>query len=185
MITVLFDTETDGLITNSMMKPSARPRIMEIFALKIEMIGNSGDGYEFVERGKLNLMFNIGRAVPDEVTQITGIKSADLVNKPEFVAKAEEVMCFLEDAHRVVAHNLTYDVSVVEFECERFNVRKPNWPEKVCTVEATEHLKGYRLKLVDLHTELFGEPFTGAHRAETDVRAMARCYEELVRRNEI
>jgi DNA polymerase-3 subunit alpha len=180
VITILFDTETDGLITNSLMDVKKRPRIMEFFGLKLKY-----EAGQFEEVEVLNLLMNTGRPVPDDVVTITGIKTADIANKPDFSFFHADLIKFLESADRVVAHNLTYDMSVVEFECERWAKRKPQWPEKVCTVEATEHLKGYRLKLVDLHTELFGEPFTGAHRAETDVRAMTRCYIELIKRGEL
>ena len=51
----------------------------------------------------------------------------------------------------------------------------------VCTVELTEHKKGYRLKLSDLHEHLFGEDFKEAHDARADADALARCYVALLK----
>jgi hypothetical protein len=59
------------------------------------------------------------------------------------------------------------------------------WPEKICTVEMTEHMDGFRLSLTALHEKLFGEAFKGSHRASADVHAMKRCYSELIKRGEI
>jgi len=39
--------------------------------------------------------------------------------------------------------------------------------------------------LEELHTVLFGENFQGAHDALADVRATAKCFFELLRRNVI
>ncbi len=52
----------------------------------------------------------------------------------------------------------------------------------ICTVESTEHIKGFRLTLTKLHEHLFGEAFPSAHRAENDVRPLTRCFIELYNR---
>lgn len=69
---------------------------------------------------------------------------------------------------------------MIDFEMKRL-VTELAWPERlVCTVEATEHLKGHRLSLTKLYEHLFpGENFPGAHRAKADVQALVRCYVEM------
>jgi len=52
-------------------------------------------------------------------------------------------------------------------------------------VQETEWIKGHRLSLSALHEELFGEPFSGAHRARVDVDALTRCFNELRQRGDI
>jgi DNA polymerase III alpha subunit (gram-positive type) len=87
----------------------------------------------------------------------------------------------LVEADAVVAHNLSYDMAVLSAEYKRFDCAAPPpfpW-ERICTVEATEYIKGYRLNLTGLHQYLFGETFTAAHSAEADVKAMAKCFWEL------
>jgi DNA polymerase III epsilon subunit-like protein len=185
MRVVIFDTETDGLFNNSLVALAKRPRIMEIFALKLEMVGNSGDGFNFVELSNINFVMDTGRPVPKEVTDITGIKTEDIKGQPELRHFANNIYSFFSDAERVVAHNLSYDMQVVDWEFERFGFAPMQWPERLCTVEATEHFKGHRLKLIDLYEHLFGERFEGAHRAEVDVRALAKCYVELAKRGDV
>jgi hypothetical protein len=73
---------------------------------------------------------------------------------------------------------------MVDIEAQRLGIEL-RWPRLVCTVEQTIALKGYRLSLENLHKELFGEPFEGAHRAKADVAALTRCCRELFKRGMI
>ena len=60
------------------------------------------------------------------------------------------------------------------------------WPKNhICTVEHSLHIKGYRLKLAQLHQELLGKGFENAHRAKNDVYALVRCFHALVERGDI
>lgn len=44
--------------------------------------------------------------------------------------------------------------------------------------------QGYKWpKLIELHEKLFGETFVDAHDARVDVKACARCFFELKKRN--
>lgn len=183
MLVTLFDTETTGLIKNTRMKLAKQPRIIELFAVTLQQTGTGADA-TFVEVDFIDHLINPGIPITSEITRITGITGMMLAGKLGFPALAGEIQSYLSRAHRIVAHNLDYDRTMVNIELERVG-KSIVWPELICTVEATEHLKGFRLKLNDLHLYLFGEPFEGAHRAETDVRAMARCYMELVRRGVI
>lgn len=177
MRTLVFDTETTDLISNSLLSEKHQPQIIEFCGLVYDDQAQELEGLEF--------FCDPGKPLPDEVTRITGIKAEDLRGAPRFEAVADRIVALIESADSVVAHNLSYDMAVVDFELARLG-RRARWPaDRVCTVEQTEHLKGHRLKLADLHALLFGEPFAGAHRARVDVEALARCYHELVRRGEI
>jgi hypothetical protein len=76
-------------------------------------------------------------------------------------------------------------MEMVDIEFERLGRKAPWPPRKVCTVEATVHLLGYRLSLQNLHKHLFGENFDEAHRAKVDVEALVRCCVELRKREVI
>lgn len=103
-----------------------------------------------------------------------------LKGQPRFEANAFRVASLISQADEVVAHNLSFDLAVVNTEFARITKEPVPWPEaRICTVEATEWLKGFRLSLSALHELLFGEPFKGAHRAKVDVQALARCFFEL------
>lgn len=177
MRTLVFDTETTALVANSKQPLAKQPQIVEVFALVL------GDDLE--EQESLQQYFDIGKPLPDITKKITGITDEMVKGAPSFAAGHAKFQSTIESCDRVVAHNLSYDIGVTDFEFERLG-KAVRWPaSRICTVEATEHMKGYRLNLGALYTELFGEQFTGAHRAENDVRALARCYLELVKRGEV
>lgn len=177
MRTLVLDTETTALVANSLLAEHHLPQIIEFCGLVYDEEARLVDELEF--------FCDPGRTIPAEVTKITGIKTEDVKGHPSFGHRAMEVRRLIESCDAVVAHNLSYDMTVVDVEMRRLE-KAVNWPtDQVCTVEQTEHLKGHRLRLGDLHELLFGEPFAGAHRARVDVEALARCYHELVRRGEI
>lgn len=174
---IIFDTETTGLITNTLQPLRLQPRIIELFALKLD-----DTTLEVVD--EFEQLYNPGHGLDPIITKITGLKDADLKDQPTWISQQARVAEFFFGQRRMVAHNLSYDRDVLGFELRRTDSeRKFPWPmEHICTVEATEHLKGFRLSLSDLHIHLFGEGFPEAHRARTDVMALARCYRELVAR---
>jgi DNA polymerase-3 subunit epsilon len=165
---LFFDTETTDLVSNSLLPLEHQPRIIEVYACLLRD--------DFSLEDELESYVDPGIKIPEEVTKITGIKPEDLVGAPRFASIADDLVGLINRADEVVAHNLSYDQFVVEAELVRIG-KRVLWPQRrTCTVEATEWLKGYRLKLSALHEECFGEPFTGAHRARVDVEAMVRCY---------
>lgn len=184
MRVVVFDTETDSLIANTAVSINKQPRIIELFAQVLEQKGD-GPRAKFKELGRYSQLFSIGKPIPEEVVKITGIQDSDLIGAPPFREKAEEIAALMQGADRVVAHNLSYDLAVTDFEMQRCNLPRLRWPERICTVEATEYFNGYRLNLTALYKELFNEAFADAHRAEADVMALSRCYQELVKRRVI
>lgn len=184
MLVTIFDTETTDLIENSARRIEKQPRIIELFALTIQQTG-SGPDVIFKEVDTWESLFNPGVIIPEINVKITGISNDMVVGKPRFPELADEVMSYITRAHRVVAHNVSYDRDVVDFELKRCE-KSFRWPSLMCTVEQTDFksplFPGHRLSLTKLHEILFGVPFEGAHRAEPDVRATAKCYMELVRR---
>lgn len=172
---IIFDTETTGLISNTLLPLKQQPRIIELFCVKLD-----DETLEVLD--ELELLFNPGQPLDADITRITGLKDEDLKDAPSWASKQRSVSEFFLGQRRMVAHNLSYDRDLLSFELRRTDAeRKFPWPmEHVCTVEATEYLKGFRMSLTDLHTHLFGEGFPQAHRARTDVEALTRCYRELV-----
>lgn len=176
MMTLIFDTETNGLIKNKLVPLASQPQVIEYFGLTIV---EDGDGW--TESGSYECLINPGKPLPAEIFKITGINDEMLKDAPPFREVAVAIKEHIESHDEVVAHNLSYDKAMIDFEMSRCGL-KVNWPRLICTVESTIHFKGHRLSLTALHEYLFGEGFKGAHRAETDVRALARCYVELKKR---
>jgi DNA polymerase III epsilon subunit-like protein len=170
MRTLIFDTETTDLIKNKLLPLERQPHVIEFFGISVDMYGHECNSW-----GQL---FDPGVPLTEVITRITGIKPDDLRGMPKFETKAIEIKKYIEGHDEVVAHNLSYDKSMIDFEMKRAGLTI-EWPELICTVEATEHIKGHRLNLTALHELLMGEPFSGAHRAEADVRALANCFRAL------
>jgi DNA polymerase III epsilon subunit-like protein len=171
--TLIFDTETTLLIKNSLMSNANQPHIIEFFGHILDEDDQVIETLEFLCKPPVK--------ISEEVTKITGFVAADVADAKPFKFYAEQVAGIIGRADSVVAHNLSYDWAVINIEMDR--IKHPvNWPLiRICTVEETEHLKGYRLGLSALHEHLFGETFTGAHRAKVDTLALTRCFSELRR----
>lgn len=177
----IFDTETTGLISNSMLPPEKQPFVIEFYGGLWEAVPEEAPELfrevEFFAKPPVE--------IEEVITRITGITPEMLEGEKPFRDNLEAVLGIIAEADEVVAHNLSYDMAITNLEAVREGATI-SWPKvQTCTVEATEHLKGHRLNLSGLHEYLFGEPFAGAHRAKVDVEALAQCYFELVRRGEI
>lgn len=176
---VLFDTETTALISNTLMSEKYQPEIIEFYSCKIDE--------DYNDLGELEFLCKPRRPLTDEITRITGITNNDLEYAKPFSHYADEVAKWFSDGDAVVAHNLSYDKDVLKTEYWRLHQpEKLKLPRhEICTVEATEWFKGYRLSLSALHEHLFNEPFSGAHRAKADVQALKRCFIQLLKNGDV
>lgn len=170
----IFDLETTALIKNSGMDIDKQPRIFEFYGELIEDDGTKVD--------ELYFMCNPGVKLNPDVRRITGVTDEDLAGLPPFSSYALPVKSFFSGAGVIVAHNLSYDLAILQFEMRRCSTEFVAPGIKVCTVEATEFLCGFRLSLTDLHMHLFNQPFYGAHSAKGDTQALVKCYVELMKR---
>lgn len=171
--TGFFDTETTGLMLPRCVPLVAQPRCIEICILIYE-------GEKQVDR--MSETINPNQSIGSHITRITGISNADLRNRPRWASFCQSVKEKIESCDTVVAHNFTFDQQIVDCEMRRIK-QSISWPQKrVCTVEATEWLKGHRVKLGDLYEFCMKAPMAKAHRAEIDVEAMAQCYFYLQRK---
>lgn len=177
MIRTFFDTETDGLVGAKVIRQERWPRIIELYAVMYD---------EEEKIDEIDMLINPVRKIDKEIIGITGITNEMLEGQPLFPVAGERFRNFLSRSGEVLAHNLSFDKTVVDLEMMRLNV-EPSiaWPRLICTVEASEHYLMRRLKLVELHEFLFQVPFASAHRARNDVEAMVKCFFEMKRRGDI
>jgi DNA polymerase III epsilon subunit-like protein len=180
MKSFVWDTETTNLIENIGRPLKDQPYIIEFFGITVDHDLMNEPGY-LETAPTLSFLCRPPFAITAETTRITGITPDLLKNVPEFRHFAPKVKETIEAHDRVVAHNAGYDVDMTNFDMRRVD-QTIEWPEVICTIEGTEWLKGYRLNLGALHTELFGFDFADHHRAEPDTRALAKCYIELINR---
>lgn len=175
MIALLLDTETTGLIDNLVKRQERQPEIMEIYLC----LANLKDGTVIDE---FESLVKPSRGIPKNITDITGITTEIVKDAPPFGFIADRVQAMIESAPVCIGHNVTFDHDMLNIEFSRLN-RQIKWPKLICTTEQTIYLTGQRMTQTALHEHLFGEPFTGAHRAKQDVEASLRCCMELLRKS--
>lgn len=171
MKALIFDTETTGLITRGRALDK-QPEIVEFYAA----VYNLKTGKKTAEYWQL-IKPRLG-SIPEVTSKIHGIWDKDVAKSPTFDKVAKEIKSIIEKSPIVIAHNAAFDRDMVNLEFERLG-EKVKWKRVICTIEQTMHVKGHRLSLSNLHEHLMGEKFEGAHRANVDVAALARCATKL------
>ena len=194
-IAIVFDTETTGLLRPKVADIHEQPQIIEYYGMKVV---HRADGV--IEKiAEFETYFKPAKPFDEAIiTKITGISNAMVKDAPSFFDKHKELLEFYKGAHRMVAHNCAFDDAMVKNEflrlatdelitVDEFNAAIDQIQEmkRLCTVQKTMFFQQRRLTLTNLHQELFGVPFEGAHRARHDVEALFRCYEELCKRGVI
>ena len=179
MRSLIFDTETTGLLMPTATAASLQPRIIELFAVLVDANGE--------ELARMDRMFDPGLPLPPKIVSITGIRDADLKGKGGFAPEGyDEFEELLERCDEVVGHNVMFDRGMIGAEARRAGIRLVPWPDRmICTVEASEAMFGRRMKLAEMHERVIGEGFSGAHRAEEDVMAVLRIFRVLRERGEV
>jgi len=177
---IIFDTETTGLVMPSDVPLNSQPKIIELYALKVD-----DDTLEPIT--SIDLLIDPQEQVTDEITRITGITNDMVRGKGSFASHFKSIQSFWFGDRVTVGHNVNFDKDMLELDLRRLGkVTTFPWPLGwLCTVELTEHYKGRRMKLIDLHEYLFGERFDSAHRAKSDVEATHRCLVEIKKRGDL
>jgi DNA polymerase III epsilon subunit-like protein len=172
---VAFDTETTGL------DPFAGDRVIEV-ALVVFRLGADGRPEDVQPYSRF---VNPGMPIPRKVTEITGIRDADVADAPPFDAIAHEVAEIFDGA-LAVAHNYPFDLA---FLSEAFSMAGVVWREPLAAIDtvdvsfkhfpdAKSHKLGDLARRVDI-------PLVEAHRAAHDAEACGRCFVELARRADL
>lgn len=182
MKALIFDTETTGLLKNRTIKLEKQPDIIEFYGHMVDLkTGKIGKKFGTLIKPRKPLPDVPGPGEKKTISQITGITNDMLKDAPSFKDASKAIVALIKKAPAVIAHNLSFDAEMIDIELERLNM-KLEWPRKICSVEATISMKGYRLNLTKLHLELFGKEFKDAHRAKGDVDALTPCCVELFKR---
>jgi DNA polymerase-3 subunit epsilon len=116
---IVLDTETTGL------EPAEGHRIIEVACL--ELSGRRATGRHF------HRYMNPERAVDLAATQVHGLTSEDLADKPRFADIVDEFLEFVDGAELLI-HNAAFDVAFINNELDR--VGRPKL-ESLCTVADT------------------------------------------------
>lgn len=163
---IVFDTETTGF------NPHEGDRITEIGC--VELI-------DFIPTGRtFHTYVNPQRDVPLRVTQITGLTTEFLSDKPLFGDICEEFLGFVDDAP-LVAHNAEFDRLFINHELKQ--AARPHFPDErfLCTLlMARSKFPGVRNSLDSL-CERFRISLEkrDKHGALIDAHLLAEVYLEL------
>lgn len=172
--TILFDTETTGLLVPEINELSAQPYIVDFYAVKIDDDFNIIDEFESYIKPPI--------PIPPDLTKIHGVSNDTVKNSPTFEQLYPRLAEFFLGANKLVGHNVAFDRSMLANELLRCDMllKFPWPPEHICTVEMSMHIEQRRMKLSDLHAHCTGKPHADAHRAKSDVFALVRCYHWLL-----
>lgn len=162
---IVFDTETTGLTLHPDAPVSKQPRMIEFGAALIDRMG------QVVETA--SIMVNPGEPLTPEITKITGITDADLVDAPSFKEALPQMRRIFEQATTVMAHNLPFDKAILKGELSRIDCYDFPWPKiEFCTVGLYKAAWGRNPRLIELYESVMGKPLAQTHRALDDVMAL-------------
>jgi len=186
---LIFDTETTGLPANYNAPVSDTnnwPRCIQIAWQLHDEMGNLLEHQDYLVKPD-------GFNIPYDAERIHGI-STDLAMEQgiELREVLEKFNTVLSKAKFVVGQNVGFDVNIMGSELYRMGVESPlaHMPVLDTCTEVTANLlkipggRGGRFKLptlTELHSYLFGIPFSEAHNATADVEATTRCFLQLVK----
>lgn len=173
MLTAVWDTETTGLLKPEVSDISQQPKIIE-FAVAI-----LDDDYNTVSEH--SWLINPGEEITPEITKITGLKNEDLRGKPSFIQVLPEIEQVFIGKHRMMAHNLPFDMGMLTNELRRVGreFAFPYPPNQMCTVQiASDLIFGRRARMIELYEKVLGRKLAQTHRALDDVRALVEIIRE-------
>ena len=163
---IILDTETTGL------RPGEGHKIIEIAAIEI---------VDFIPTGKTYHQYiNPERDVPQSSTDVHGITSNFLYDKPTFNKLANEFIEFVQN-DTIVAHNVDFDIGFINYELQNCGKRSLQ-NKKVDTVTiAREKFPGQGVSL-DALCKRFAIDNTQRekHSATLDAELLAKVYIELL-----
>jgi DNA polymerase-3 subunit epsilon len=153
---VVVDIETTGSWSNG-------DRITEIGAVKVR-------NHEVV--AEWHSLINPQRAIPANITRLTGIDSDMVRGAPVFAEIADSFMQFMGDGI-FVAHSVNFDYGFIAYEYERLE-RRFRFP-KLCTCAGMRRrYPGHRSYGLGNLCETYGIELKEHHRALCDARAAAQ-----------
>lgn len=182
MKALVLDVETTGLVRNRTLKLDLQPSCIEFYGCIVDLkTGKVSKEFETLIKPPKPLSNTPAPGDKKTIIQITGVTNEMLQDAPSFADVSKTIFKMIEKAPVVIAHNASFDAECLDIEAERLKCQIA-WPRKICTVQETVHLKGYRLNQGALYELLFNEPFAGAHRAKNDVMSLVRICIELHKR---
>jgi DNA polymerase-3 subunit epsilon len=123
---IVLDCETTGLTVHD--------RVVALSALyidltKVDSVGAFDGQVKFLHRA-----YNPNRPSHVAAEQVHGLNSAFLARQPLFATEAQEVWDFMQQGNVLVAHNVEFDLGILNREFKRVGLT-PLSTETLCTME--------------------------------------------------
>ena len=162
MKSIIFDTETTGLLLPSTAELIQQPYIVELGAVLVE-------GGQII--AELDQLLSIPIPMPKDATKANHITEEMLKGKPTFTQFLSKLRAFFLGADVLYTHNAPFDCGMLHNELLRANCTDFPWPnEIVCTVAEHQPLYGYRPSLRKLYEDIIGTKLEQEHRGLSDVK---------------
>lgn len=127
------DTETTGL------KSKEGDRIIEVAIVEITRNPNPAFFHCYFNPGE--------REIAEDATEVHGLTSAFLADKPSFEDMIDEILDFIGDEATLVIHNAPFDIEFLRDECMNSNRIWPEFPVIDTLKEAARQFPGSRHSL--------------------------------------
>ena len=202
MRVLVFDTETTGLL------PTKFPRIASCltkfpYIVQLSYLIYDTDTHKIVHEQDDIIMLPKDVEMPQQSTAVHGISKGLSTNRGIHIESALEIFAlYVKQCNCIVAHNIDFDMTMIEVECMRTKTTYPFTNEKIyyCTMNKTKDLcsivRKYRNvgangqprmesfvkkpTLNELHVYLFKRSPKGLHDSMIDVRVCFRCFMKVV-----
>jgi len=184
---IVFDVETTGLPKNYNIQP-------KLFKLWPHIVQFSWIVYDENKQHEKSFIIKPNNyEIPEKSVKIHNITNKDAIEKGTSLKTV--LVEFMNDCNNVdylVAHNASFDISVILAACYRTknNVTFLLNKKVICTMKSTTSIcklpgkYGYKYpKLEELYIYLFKDkPTVTLHNALEDAKITLKCYQELLRR---
>lgn len=169
---IALDFETTGLVGPVALPLDKQPHIIEATLVML-------DDLTLKEITRFTTLINPGKPQPKDLE--TSVPWAEVAVAKPFIAHYQKFCDLFIGQRTMVAHNCAFEASLIEVELKRIGklLHFPWTPRRICTVEASFHIKNRRMKLGELYELASGKPIKGAHRTEADVDALVICLKWL------
>ena len=202
MKVIVFDTETTGLI------PSRFPRIASNlekypYIVQLSYIVYDTDTHKILHEQDDIIRLPDDVEIPEDSIAVHGITKKLSKNRGIHIDSALEIFSlYVKQCQCVVAHNIDFDMTMIDVECIRTGINYPFTSEKIyyCTMNKTKdmcnivrkfrnigpngqvRMESYVKKptLNELHVHLFKRSPKGLLDALIDVRVCLRCFLKVV-----
>lgn len=187
---LFFDTETTGLPKNwkaPITDLDNWPRLVQLAWLVYDT------DEKIISQGNLIIKPD-NFTIPIEAEKVHGISTEKAINEGVVLTYALSMFsAAVQRSEILIAHNISFDEKIIEAEYLRSGaLANLLGIKKICTKEtsttycALQGNFGYKWPtLMELHETLFDIGFVNAHDALVDVKACAKCFFELKKRNVI